>query len=292
MKRKQRKKILISFIFISTTLAAVFLPALFLHLSFSSKLNKTNKVEDELYRSDKSALSRSTSENLSEFERMKLISSLWESEVVEVIPGDNDMTKLEAVERVKNIVELLYTNSAYPTYFDDRFGDWYTWEAKYYRSTDISFHTYSAYYWEVTFYMANTDEYHKFLMTENGTLLAIRNNMEHNYINNSLEFYRLEKYYISDPYFYAKSFNVLNSANSHYFHSNHSNLPNNMYKGYTLEKPTNTKRSYLVLNNNYYTTEKKLEEYDSANVSKDTMVFCIIYQYNANEFSLNIVPWE
>lgn len=291
MKNKQAKKRLITALFFIATAASITLPAVFLHFSFSGKLNQTNKVDEELYNADNSALARNTSESLSEYDRMKLISSLWDSERKEIEPGPDDMSKPDAIARARNIFKKFYDEECYPVNFDSNYNDWYSWDAKYYKATDTSFHTYCAYYWEITFYKYDADEYHKILLTENGNLLAIKNNMEANYKKHNIYYYLLEKNFISNPYFYS-DLGLIDINKSSYFTANNKTAPDNLYEGFTLEEANESKKCYIVLNNSFYTTAKALENYSPDDMPKGSMILCIYYQYNDKEFTMNIVPWE
>ena len=153
------------------------MPGILLKYIFSSRLDTSNKVDSTMYNSSRSAISRVSSEKLTEYERMKIISGIWESNTIELDTSKSDISEIDAVRLASEAVASLYVANCYPCDLSSSYNNWYSWSTKYYQSTETNFNTYSAFYWKITFYKYDSSEIHDVYITENGTLLAIQNNI-------------------------------------------------------------------------------------------------------------------
>lgn len=170
---KKKNKSLIIYAFPAIVLAGTLLPGIFLHIIFSMNLGKALPAPRDYYIASNSIISRNASSKLTEYEKMKLISGVWESTETPVDSSQSDITETEAADLAKKAVEELYQDMLYPYHFESSYGNWYSWDAELYQCTESTFHTYTAYYWLIHFYKYDDTETHKILMTENGTLLCI-----------------------------------------------------------------------------------------------------------------------
>ncbi len=157
-----------------TTLAAllgIFLPGILLHLSGSSKLNQTAKVPTEYYSGTSSAVARNSSSQLSEFQKIQLISGAWDSEDSAANSSDSLITEYEAVALAQAGLDKLCEANLYPSSIQSNYGNWYSWSTEFYKATDTTFHTYTSYYWVIHFVRYDEAEQHTVLMTEDGNIL-------------------------------------------------------------------------------------------------------------------------
>lgn len=282
------KKTFAIIIFAIITLLGIAVPGIILHLSFSSKLNTSNKVDEALYNAYNSAMSRSASKKLSEYERLKLICGSWESEVEEADISEAEMSEVNAVDMARSAVAALYECGAYPYKFDSSYDNWYSWETNYYKCTEISFHTYSAYYWKVSFYRYDADEFHNIYITDDGTLFAIINNQPANSIIQnpaySLSEYFCDAYRKYGPVTYIK--NVSSDSPVTY------KSIENVYPALFSASSHRLTDDALAINNVSIQTANDLKSTDISTLSESTQIYHIYEMYDDDNFILYIIPWE
>lgn len=160
-------------------LMGIFLPGIVLNATNTSILNIAATLPPEYYSNTTASISRNASSQLSDYQKMMLISGAWESETREVDIAESTLTEYEAVKMAQKAIDDLYNHNNYPCTLDSGIKNWYTWTAKLYKATDSSFHAYAAYYWELTFDRYDAKEHHTILMTENGTVLCAYTNIHY-----------------------------------------------------------------------------------------------------------------
>lgn len=282
MKVFHNKKFLIAS-FILITFLGIFLPGILLHFTFTSKLDSVNPVSADLYNTSNSAISRNASQKLSEYERMKLISGSWASTQTEVDTSLSNISEVEAVQLARNAVSNLYVAGVYPYNFDSSYDNWYSWETNCYRCVESSFQTYSAYYWKIIFYRYDTDEVHEVLITENGTLLAIRNNkpkdtlqsLSGSWITNMKNYYKK---------LYASTENMIFLENE-----NRYTLP--AYNDFSIEADSSTSH-LLILNNADITDLSTFNSMMHSQIPDNTEIYHIYQGSNEEYFMMYCIPWE
>ena len=282
MRIFSNKKILIaSFIFI--TLLGISLPGILLHVTFSSQLDSVNPISAELYSKSNSAIARNASMKLTEYERMKLISGSWASTQTEVNVSHSNISEVEAVQLARDAISELYSADAYPYNFDSAYDNWYSWETKCYQCIESSFKTYSAYYWRITFYRYDTDEMHEVLITENGTLLVLRNNKPKDTLQS-----------LSDSWITAMNnyYRTQNATAKHLIFLENENiyrLPT--YAEFTLEADESISQ-LLILNNADVTDLSTFRRLVNGEIPNYTEIYHIYQGYNNEYYMMYCIPWE
>lgn len=283
MKFVRYKKLLIAGFAIITFLG-IFLPGILLHTTFSAKLDSVNTISPDLYTTSNSAISRNASQKLSEYDRIKMISSVWSSIMTEADPAQLNISEVEAVDLARAAVGKLNDLGAYPYRFDSSYDNWYSWEAHCYRFTEVSFNTYSAYCWKITFYRYDTDEIHEILLTENGTLLAIKNNQSQDTITGlSSSWHILMENYFNELY-PDTPFTLLKNVDLSY--REYMNLE---YDTDSISSPS-ILHDLLIVNDTGITTEDDIKKLKQP--SKDMEIYHVIRINGDTDFLMFIIPWE
>ena len=126
----------------------------------------------ENYQIDNAALSAMASMQLTNYEKIRLISHAWEGSSESVGAQYSDEDAYSMVELAKKNMREYYRIGLYPSNFMSEDGDsWYNWKAKRYCSTDATFHRFSAYYWTIALSKYDQSEDHMIIMMEDGTIL-------------------------------------------------------------------------------------------------------------------------
>lgn len=282
MKPLHNKRLII-FSFIIITLLGICLPGILLHTTFSSRLNTVNNVPEELYKNSNSAISRNASSKLTESERMKIISGSWDSSEIQVDPSQSSIGILDAVELAKNVLSELYTADIYPYLLNSSYDNWYSWDASFYQCTENSFHTYSAYYWKVSFYRYNTNEVHDILITENGTVLAVRNNMPDETLA-KLKTIRNSNLDDLLEASFPKTKNRLLLKNV----STEISLP--VYKNIEIEEPAYNDINALLINCPQITSISDLETADTSALPDNAELYWLYQCYNESYYMMCMIP--
>lgn len=157
-----------------------FLPELALHYHARSQINQMETIKQSDNLTNQSIIKNASSQ-LSDYERIQLISGAWESEITSASEEEASLNKSGALNLAKSSIYDLYSSGHYPVNLNSGFGNWYTWEADFLKATDSHFHTYAAYFWRFRFTRYDGSETHTIYMMENGTLLQADTNatMEH-----------------------------------------------------------------------------------------------------------------
>lgn len=159
-------------IMLSIILSAFYLPDYFLNRYAHSENNKLVIPEVDSDQISNTALSAMASMQLTNYEKMRLISHAWEGSSESVGAEYSDEDAHSMVELAKKNLKEYYRVGLYPTDFISGDGaSWYNWEANRYCSTDATFHRFSAYYWIIELYKYDHTETHWIMIMEDGTIL-------------------------------------------------------------------------------------------------------------------------
>lgn len=148
----------------------LYLPEFLLKTSADRIADQLQKVPVEYEQYASSTASKIASLQLSEYEKIRLISNSWSS-ATKLIASQTEQSQFSIVETAKENLNQLYQCQLYPTDFSKMGDSWYTWDIKCYSSTDTTFHTYTADSWVITLKKYDHSETHTVLMTEDGTIL-------------------------------------------------------------------------------------------------------------------------
>jgi len=173
-----KKQILVSIFILVLGLCFLIPPVGMYYVAHNRTLGTIESVPGDMYDMTTSAVSKSVSAKLSEEDRLKLITGEWESEEIKVTRNPLTTSKQQQVTTAQNKVAALYEDSQYPVTLIDRDDMWYTWDVEYYRKTDSTFHIYSAYYYVVHFVGYDEKEKHDVTLSEKGTVVSIKNNLD------------------------------------------------------------------------------------------------------------------
>lgn len=153
--------------------SAFFLPEHFLKRYSEAESNKLMAPPADTYQMTNSALSAMASMQLTNYEKMRLISHAWEGSSESIGAEYSDEDAHSMVELAKKKLKDYYHIGLYPSNFSSSDGaSWYNWEAQRYCSTDATFHRFSAYYWVIYLVKYDRTESHFVIMMEDGTILC------------------------------------------------------------------------------------------------------------------------
>ena len=170
--KKNYQTILILFSVICLVVTGgLFLPGFFLNTSAERLSDHLQAVPSDYYMSSGSAILEVASLQLSEYEKIRLISGAWDSENNSVSTDQMENNAYTMVKTAKDNLKKMYLSDLYPTSFSKIGSNWYTWNAECFSSTDSTFHTYTAFYWLITLTKFDNTEKHTILITEDGTIL-------------------------------------------------------------------------------------------------------------------------
>ncbi|MCM1158166.1 MAG: hypothetical protein NC300_05595 [Bacteroidales bacterium] len=267
-------------LFLTITLIGILLPGILLRNIFEAHLGTVKPAPEKYYSTD-SIIAKNASAKLTEYEKIKLISSAWDSTHKPADSARSEISEIEAVNFARAAIEELYLKHLYPYHFASSYGNWYSWDVSLYQCTETSFHTYTAYCWLVTFYKYNSDEIHEVLISENGTFLSVRTNQplpeNGSTTQTALSYYRNK--YEQDSI--AVSFLKAND---------YADIPTYDYTA--LENPDYFYVYAMVVGNGGVMTFKELDKL-SASPSADRLEFYYIYQCsNGRQSAISVIPWE
>lgn len=160
------------FITLLVIVGGMILPQLLLTNYSNSTNNIITSIDSSQYVGDNSATAALASSQLTEYERLRLITNLWEGDSFRVDARFSEEDAYSMYTKVKQELHRLYKSGLYPVAFLEGDGDnWYSWTASRYCCTDSTFHSFSAYYWVIELYKYNHAEHHTVLISETGTIL-------------------------------------------------------------------------------------------------------------------------
>lgn len=184
----QTKRLVLLVILLLFICCGFFLPEFALHYHARQQINQMEKIKQSDNLTNQSIIKNASSQ-LSDYERIQLISGAWESEIAATSEEEASLNKSNALSLVKSSIYDLYSSGHYPVNLNSGFGNWYTWEADFLKATDSHFHSYAAYFWRFRFTRYDGNETHTIYMMENGTLLQAATNAT---MENSKEFSKEE----------------------------------------------------------------------------------------------------
>ncbi len=153
--------------------AALFLPETTLRFYTDSFFGEKNKVAPELYANSASSISIMASKQLTDYERTRLISGLWECNVSE----DEELKGSEEYRIVttsKTKLNELADAGIYP--YKIKEGEMYYWDVKKYICVESNFETLSTDYWRIKLVRYDNAVTHDILITDEGLILYIEYN--------------------------------------------------------------------------------------------------------------------
>lgn len=197
MKNKTKRITIAAVLTVTVGLVGIFLPGILLNAVNTSNLNIAATLPEEYYSGATPTISRNASSQLSDYQKMMLISGAWESTTVEASFEESTLTEYEAINMAQQSIDKLYEHKNYPCSLNSGFKNWYTWTATLYKATDNSFHTYTAYYWKLTFHRYDAGEHHTVLMMEDGTILCAYTNIHYLITDSIADYFSTDSEYAS-----------------------------------------------------------------------------------------------
>lgn len=197
MNNKTKHITISAILTVTIGLVGIFLPGILLNAANTSNLNTAATLPAEYYSGATPTISRNASSQLSNYQKMMLISGAWESTTVEASFEESTLTEYEAINMAQQAIDELYEHDNYPCSLNSGFKNWYTWTATLYKATDNSFHTYTAYFWKLTFHRYDAEEHHTVLMMEDGTLLCAYTNIHYLIIDSIADYLSTDSEYAS-----------------------------------------------------------------------------------------------
>lgn len=152
---------------------AFFLPGQVLLWQSGRELDVVGTVPKESYQSEGSALAKEASARLSKEEKLRLITGEWESEISEAGDFEMQLQGYEAVRMAREKVQQMYKEGKFPVDLSELYQNWYGWQVTPYKAVDTTFHTYTAYYWEIVFERFDRQENYTIWMLEDGTIFDL-----------------------------------------------------------------------------------------------------------------------
>lgn len=150
-------------------ISGIFLPGLLLHKVSVRELGEAAAAPEDYYQASYSAMARNSSEKLDITEKLQLITGQWDSIKEEPQDFELEHTDYEVAELAQKGIGMLYQSGLYPENITG-YENWYSWQVTPHKAVDTTFHTYTAYYWEVLFEKYDGTIAHKVYILDNGTI--------------------------------------------------------------------------------------------------------------------------
>lgn len=150
--------------------AGIFLPDTLFAVQEQNEYTQINAV-DEKYLASSSSLARTVSANLTTYERLQMAAGQWESEQQPAEDYEMEQEDYEVIALAREQIKKLYDVGLYPVDLSSEYANWYTWTITPYKIVDTTFHTYTAYCWEIRFEKYDKSELHVVQMIEDGTII-------------------------------------------------------------------------------------------------------------------------
>ena len=157
---------------VTCLLLVLFLPGILLRWQSNRELNMVKNVPREWYQSENSAISKEFSGNLTSEEKLQLVRGEWKSEILSAGEKEMKLGDYQAVELARKRIGKLYQAGKYPVDLSEGYQKWFVWQARPYKAVDATFHSYAAYYWEITFEKYDRSEKYVVYMLEDGTIFT------------------------------------------------------------------------------------------------------------------------
>ena len=165
------KNLILVIVAVAVTVVAIWLPGEKLRHDDEAELSVVKDVPAEYYSGPSEAIIKNASRQLTNEERIQLITGTWESSVERVSEGACELTEFGIKTLTINRIDTLYAKGLYPKSLSGDFDSWYTWSAIPYRALDSTFLSYAAIFWDVRLTKFDGTEYHRVIITESGDIL-------------------------------------------------------------------------------------------------------------------------
>ena len=150
--------------------AVLVMPGEILIWQSGRELDVVEMVPEDRYRSGNSAFAGEAPDKLSNEEKMQLIRGSWDSEISEAGEQEMKLQEYEAVKLAREKLTELYNKGEFPADLEQVYQNWHGWQAKSYKAVDTTFHTHTAYFWEILFERFDQAETYTVRMLEDGTI--------------------------------------------------------------------------------------------------------------------------
>ncbi len=164
------KKILLILGVVVFLICAFFLPGYLLLWQSRMEQGTVATVSKESYQAEGSALAREASARLSKEEKLRLVRGEWESEISEAGEFEMQLQGYEAVRLARQQAQKMFQEGNFPADLSELYQNWYGWQVTPYKAVDTTFHTYTAYYWEIVFERFDQKQSYTVRMLEDGTI--------------------------------------------------------------------------------------------------------------------------
>lgn len=174
MKKHKLSSLIITFCsVILLVVLTLLVPGISLDLYSDSLFGTANQVPPEYYANYASSISIMASKQLTDYERILLVSGLWDCVVTEEteIKGSEEY---QIVTKAKNELNNLADAGLYPYRIEE--GEMYYWDVKNYTCVESNFNTLSTKYWIIKLVRYDNLVSHNILITDEGIILNIEYN--------------------------------------------------------------------------------------------------------------------
>lgn len=169
-KRYGRRNLLVAAGVLIAAMTGIFLPDMLFAVQEQNEYTQINAVEEK-YLASSSSLARTVSANLRTYEKLQLAAGQWESERQAAEAYEMEQENYEVIALAREQMKKLYDVGLYPVDLSSKYGNWYAWTLSPYKFVDTTFHTYTAYCWEIRFEKYDKSELHVVQMIEDGTII-------------------------------------------------------------------------------------------------------------------------
>lgn len=152
---------------------ALFLPGLLLNYYTDSIYEVRKQVPPEYYANSSSSISLMTSKQLTTYERMRLISGLWDCYIKDV-PQLKGSEEYNIVSKAKQKINELAEAGLYPYRISEN--EMYYWDVRKYYCIESNFETLSTAYWKIKLIRYDNTLSHDLLITDEGVILYLEYN--------------------------------------------------------------------------------------------------------------------
>lgn len=170
---KLSSTLILIFSIIVSVFLALFLPGLLLNIYTDSIYDAKKQVPPEYYANSASSVSLMASKQLSDYERMRLISGLWDCNIEEV-PKLKGSEEYNIVSTAKLKINELAEADLYPYRIGE--DDMYYWDVSKYNCIESNFETLSTSYWKISLVRYDNALTHDLLITDEGVILYLEYN--------------------------------------------------------------------------------------------------------------------
>ena len=245
--------------------SSIYLPSRILMNKSKKNLDDVKIVPTEYYSGPSTAVVKSASRQLTSYQRLQLITNVWDSAISPATEEECSITKYTAHNMALDILSILKQDYADTIQITSYIGDssefeygsyqnWYTWEATPYKALDTTFQTYAAIYWVIELDSFDGKDAHTIVIDESGKLLAIattKSDRSYNYmdIKPSSDTLSLFNDSFPDMELVPKSYSN-NNIDELYFENYHIDKPTDIdeigINLYSIQSNDNTDETYTL----------------------------------------------